>query len=333
MIYHYTSWWVETPQADTFLGRVGLYGVSVFYVLSGLTLFHVYYDKMRGSRDVASFAIKRVFRIFPLLWIVTIVAILLRDSAPPLGDVVLNLTGLFGFVKWDAYLSAGVWSIGNELVFYVLFPLIVFAARRASTLLALVGVAIAAPYVYFAFWGLSSTESLGEQWSIYINPLNQAFLFFGGFAIGYVLRGRRVHQVVAGVTIVCALLVFTFWPTGTESITLVTGVNRMLFTLVCFAICAAVYRVVYTLPNLLDVPLKRLGEASYSVYLIHPLVHGAIVALGVTFIPVPLLMLTAIVITLGVSWACYWYFERYFMRLGRRVAARANTDLVNGGRA
>ena len=124
MIYHYFSWISGSFSADTFMARVGIYGVSVFYVLSGLTLYYVYYDKMKPSRqDITSFFKKRLFRLFPLLWLVTIAAIFLSKEMPNFYNLFLNLTGLFGFIKWDIYFSTGVWSISNELVFYVFFPL------------------------------------------------------------------------------------------------------------------------------------------------------------------------------------------------------------------
>src|SRR5262245_60491552 len=73
MLYHYLTWTLGIFPADTIVGRVGIYGVSTFYVLSGLTLYYVYYGKMKPSaQDTAAFFKKRIFRIFPLLWLVTI---------------------------------------------------------------------------------------------------------------------------------------------------------------------------------------------------------------------------------------------------------------------
>ena len=45
MIYHYFLWTFGKFSADTFIGRLGIYGVSIFYVLSGLTLYYVYYER------------------------------------------------------------------------------------------------------------------------------------------------------------------------------------------------------------------------------------------------------------------------------------------------
>jgi peptidoglycan/LPS O-acetylase OafA/YrhL len=115
------------------MGRLGIYGVSIFYVLSGLTLYYVYYEKIKPSKeDIISFFKKRVFRIFPLLWLVTIIAILLSRKMPGFTNLFLNLSGLFGFLRWDKYLSPGVRSIGNELVFYIFFPFFILSIKSSN---------------------------------------------------------------------------------------------------------------------------------------------------------------------------------------------------------
>src|SRR5262245_50221339 len=203
MVYHYLTWTLGEFPANHFMGRIGIYGVSLFYVLSGLTLFHVYHHKMRISlEDVISFFKKRIFRIFPLLWLATITAIVLSKQSPNLYNLFLNLTGLFGFVKWDTYFSAGAWSVGNELVFYVLFPFLIFFKRLGKGFLILPGILLLLLYVYFAFVKLNSELSIYEQWRNYVNPLNQAFLFFGGFLTGVLFTNTRVNDAVVGATLV-----------------------------------------------------------------------------------------------------------------------------------
>jgi len=41
-IYHFNLWTFGEQTTDTFIERVGIYGVSIFYILSGLTLYCVY---------------------------------------------------------------------------------------------------------------------------------------------------------------------------------------------------------------------------------------------------------------------------------------------------
>ena len=68
MIYHYISWGAGPIGSEHLLGKLGIYAVSMFYILSGLSLGLVYYGRITSASDIGSFMIKRVFRIFPLFW-------------------------------------------------------------------------------------------------------------------------------------------------------------------------------------------------------------------------------------------------------------------------
>lgn len=133
MLYHFVVWTKGPLNVETFLGKAGIYGVSVFYILSGLTLCLVYKKRALSWKSSNEFAIKRLFRIFPLLWLSIGLTILLKYyQHKPLPDywlLWLNSTGLFGFLHPGAYISTGAWSIGNELVFYTLFPFMVIEKK------------------------------------------------------------------------------------------------------------------------------------------------------------------------------------------------------------
>lgn len=324
MIYHYLSWSLGEFTADTFLGRLGLYGVSIFYVLSGLTLYYVYHDKMKPSKeDIVSFFKKRFFRIFPLLWLVTIVAIILSRKTPDCYNLFLNLSGLFGFIKWDTYFSSGVWSIGNELVFYVFFPFFMLFTKKLKPLMFVLSFVLFGLYLYFAFVKLNPSQTLSEQWKYYINPLNQVFLFLGGFLVGFFFHNIKIKNSIIFALIILTFSVFTFYPVPGGTINMVTGINRLVFTFCCFLICFCFYKLTFKFPEFIHKPLKLLGEASYSVYLLHPIVWGltgiatGIVSKHIFYVPVPARLTVSISLTLIVSYFVYQYFEKYFMRLGR----------------
>src|SRR3954462_8492593 len=83
MIYHCLTWTYGAFPAHTFMGKWGIYGVSIFYILSGLTLFDVYFKRMEPSfNDLKDFYLKRLFRIFPLLWLVIILTIVISGVMP-----------------------------------------------------------------------------------------------------------------------------------------------------------------------------------------------------------------------------------------------------------
>lgn len=319
MIYHLTSWIFGSLPSDSFLGRVGTYGVSIFYVLSGITLHHVYFAQMESLRDVGQFFIRRVFRIFPLLWLVTAVAIMLASTRPDSITIFLNLTGLFGFVAWDAYISTGVWSIGNELVFYALFPILVFSAKRKGFLWVTGGV-LALLFLYFAFWVLDPNETLTNEWSNYIHPMNQAFLFFAGFLIGHLLHAVRLKRLVIHTLLWGGVTAFVLLPTTEDRIDLVTEWNRIWFTLLCVVVCAALFKVNGTLPGPLHLPLVMLGHISYGVYLIHPLIYKAL--RGLELLSPTGLMVMTVATTLLLAYASYRLFEMPLNRIGRRVSLR-----------
>lgn len=318
LAYHYTSWTAGAQSAETPLGRIGIYGVAVFYVLSGLTMYHVYASRMASPRQVRTFFVRRAFRIFPLLWLVSIVTIVLAREWPDPLTAVLNFTGLFGFFDWGGYIALGAWSIGNELVFYALFPLLVLTLRRRWAFWGAVALffVIAA---YFAFGALDASIPLSEQWAIYVNPLNQSFLFVAGMAIGRLLREVTVSRWILLFVTALAIVVFVAWPTGDGQISLVTGANRFVFSFVCIALCAVAYKLVVDAPQWLDRPLGTLGEASYSVYLLHPIAFTAVSLIAGGRLPGVAVAVVALVVTLVSSILCYRLYERPLTDVGRRL--------------
>jgi peptidoglycan/LPS O-acetylase OafA/YrhL len=328
MIYHLSTWTWGSYDSGSFLGRLGIYGVALFYVLSGLTLFHVYHQRLQWSRlGLKTFFLKRIYRIYPLLWLTTALAILQSGGFPNLFDLLLNLTGLFGFVKWYTYFSAGVWSIGNELVFYSLFPIFIYSARRSGWTLGAVVTVLLGLYLYFAWFGLDSNEGLAQQWRMYINPLNQAFLFVGGFVVGHLSQHWNAPRWLLGILFGLGLGIFLFYPVEGDAIALVTGAARMAFTASCLLLCLSLYKWQGELTGIPHRILATLGELSYSVYLLHPLVWREVIEAfrkadpDLGFSPwTPWLVSAAL--TLGLSAVVYHYFERRFMERGnRRIAA------------
>lgn len=326
MIYHYLSWTLGKYSADSFMGRLGIYGVSIFYVLSGLTLYYVYFDKMQPSKqELFLFFKKRIFRIFPLLWLVTLIAIFLSRKMPDFGTLFLNLSGLFGFVQWDKYFSAGVWSIGNELVFYTFFPFFLLFMKKIKPLMILLSLILFGLYLYFAFIKLSPALTLSEQWKNYINPLNQIFLFLGGFFIGFFLKNIILKNYIIFPLLIGGIALFIFYPVSGDQINLVIGTNRLVFTSVCFLICICFYKLSVQLPKLIHKPLTLLGEASYSVYLIHPIIWSItsiashIISEYIIPIPQSVRLSLSVLLTLVTSYYVYQYFEKYFVKLGKKT--------------
>lgn len=319
MVYHFTTWSYGHHNADSFLGRIGIYAVSIFYILSGLTLFKVYYNDL----DVKDFFVKRLFRIYPLLIVVTLVTVILRRDFD-LTAILLNVTGLFGLFKWDQNIAVGAWSIGNELVFYLFFPLFVFFAKADKLMFCFLGLTLLSVYLYFAFYMIDPSLPLGEQGYIYMNPMNQIFLFLSGFAIGLLFDKVRIHPAMCITMLVASLIAFSIYPASGETSTLLYGIDRMIFTLLSIVICLSFFKLDKLPPTYLSMPLSKLGESTYSVYMLHPIVWTSVLLFSKYIFELSSIqkVIFAIPLTVIVSYLCYVVFEKYFIRLGNDMALK-----------
>ncbi|WP_338660198.1 acyltransferase [Pseudomonas bubulae] len=327
MVYHYISWGSGPIGSEYLIGKLGIYAVSMFYILSGLSLGLVYYGRITSAGDVGSFIIKRIFRIFPLFWLVltaTMLASILGGKAGELDlyKVFLNYSLLFGFVDPSAYFNIGAWSIGNEMVFYAILPLVFLLSVRFVWALPLTILFSLLAGVYFAVYYLGSDRSLVEQWGTYINPFNQLFLFMGGVALGVYGKMIRVTGFVSIVILLTSFLVFCFYPVAGDSISIVTGVERFIFSFSCMAFVAGIY---FLNPSFKAAPAKVLGffgSACYSIYLLHPVVAKVVVGLAVKLGLGAAAGYTASALaTLALSWLVFDYLEKPMMNAGKKVAS------------
>jgi peptidoglycan/LPS O-acetylase OafA/YrhL len=324
MFFHYLSWTLGEFESDTLLGRIGVYGVSIFYILSGLTLYHVYKDNLGFNlNQLTSFFRKRIFRIFPLLWLVTLSTIFLFKSNPNWVDIFLNLSGLFGVFKWSTYLATGTWSIGNEISFYLFFPFFLWVLNKSKIGTLIFSSLVFCIYLFFAFYVLDNKQTLSQNWHEYVNPLNQLFLFASGMLVGYLYGKSDKNNVLYFLILIIGLLIFALFPVKGNSINIVTGLNRIVFTLASLFICIGFYKLEWQMPQILHTPLKKLGDASYSVYLLHPLLY-AIVGFSNDYLKLQgfgfsetIRLLLSFGSTLGVSYLVYTYYETYFMKIGK----------------
>ncbi len=154
--------------------------------------------------------------------------------------------------------------------------------------------------------------------SEYINPLNQVFLFLGGFLIGLLLKKTIINNATAIVLLIIGLGFFVFTPVSGNAINLVVGTNRLLFTFCSFLICFSVFKLSFKFPEFIHKPLALLGEASYSLYLLHPIIYKITGGQDLNNHPSIKISLS-IILTLIISYLTYGYFEKFFMKLAKRT--------------
>jgi peptidoglycan/LPS O-acetylase OafA/YrhL len=322
MCYHFGLWYFGAFHASDFLGRVGVYGVVLFYVLSGLTLYLVYNKRMQPTaKEVRHFALRRVFRILPLLWLVNLLSIWVGEKSVELSKLLLNFTGLFGFFSWDSYIATGAWSIGNELVFYVFFPIFIGLLHLRKWAFYALSLAVFGLFLYFTFFVMQPAIPVAKQWFQYTNPLNQLCYFLAGIWIGFLFENKVLKVQQALLLVLSGLLLLIFIPGYGDYIVLVSGANRLAFAAAVIVLCIGVYKWPLALDRYTHRVLTFLGEVSYAVYLLHPIVYTALGRMQREWFWFPeyLRFVLAFPLTLGISYLVYRFYEQYFIRKAKAL--------------
>lgn len=324
MFYHLSLWLISPQDSSSILGRLGIYGVSIFFILSGLSMAIVYEQYIIDLKTSINFLIRRIFRIWPLLWIVCIFILILQFTVT--GNinwvkVALNLTTLFGFIQPDNYIATGSWSIGNEMVYYLLTPLLIFFYNKNKLLGNAIFIISLIIGLFFSFHFLDPDVKLANQWSVYVNPLNNLFLYVMGIAIYYNLTTLKFNQALNTVLLLSTSCIFCLLPIYGDQIVLVTGLGRLAFVFCSFMIVVCFYKLQINLPHTISTSLGQLGVATYGIYLIHPVVYQYYIFIArkapINY-PILLFIIVSLLTIIG-SFYSYKIIELRWIKFGKRL--------------
>ncbi|MEY9332931.1 exopolysaccharide production protein ExoZ [Pseudomonas protegens] len=328
MAYHLYSWHINTAQADTLIGRLGIYGVSMFFILSGLSMAIAYNKLEIGLKSSAIFFIRRIFRIWPILWVaiilVTAAEILSKQEVSDPYKIFLNLTTLFGFLDPSAYINTGAWSIGNEIVYYSLTPAIIFIYKKKVWLGNLLLSASIIIGGLFATLLISPNIELSSQWSSYINPFNNLFFYISGFAIYYNTKRNQSSTLLPTTLIAISICTLILYPATGDQANIVTNFNRIIFSLASLLMVFGFFKLRANLPKIISFPLEKLGTITYGVYLLHPIVNLAFTAINsklgiISATYCKIFIISGLTIVLAL--ASYEIIEKPMIKLGKRLTA------------
>ncbi len=327
MFYHLTIFTYHALDMTNPLGRLGVYAVSIFFIISGLSMAIVYNSYIKSVRTSVNFYIRRIFRIWPLLWVICILTILPHivktGKYDDWGLLFINFTTLFGFIKPTAYIVTGGWSLGNEMVYYALTPLIfvLYNYRKwAGNILLLICTVVG---IVFAFRLLDPKINLFDQWYIYANPFNNLFLYVAGIALYYNFKDLKIKQSLNQILLVLAVVLFCILPFGGDRISIVTGLGRVIFVVLALVIVFCFYKLEIELPQILSSTFEKFGLMTYSVYLIHPVVFTYTKHfLTVVDLKYRILLFTMVaVITLVISIYSFKLFELKWIKIGKNLTS------------
>jgi|HubBroStandDraft_6_1064221.scaffolds.fasta_scaffold04859_4 peptidoglycan/LPS O-acetylase OafA/YrhL len=314
-------------------------GVWIFFIVSGFLIT----ASLAHCNSVGEYLRNRVLRIYPGLWAMTLVTVLLliafgqiNAGTPKLwllayvlgqGTVFQPVDGGLGlFRHWGTGSVNGVlWTLTTELQFYVCLPLIFWLSNRFPRWrLRFLWILLAASLVLYEFelrpW--TDPNFVRTVWPgklltlLYISIPTHLF----GFLIGTIcyLQLPRIFRFVEGKFLYWALAYAVFvllvWKgLGLAGWNLEKNPACMLTQRLLLA--GLIFSLAYSLPGLAHA-LLRGNDVSYGVYVYHMLVVNSLLQLGL-FGAWPY-GVTVVLVT-GIVALCSWrWVERPALRLKRR---------------
>jgi peptidoglycan/LPS O-acetylase OafA/YrhL len=330
-------------------------GVILFFVLSGFLITYLLVEELGrlGSIDIGRFYMRRILRIWPLYFLVLVIAVALYafGAATPgwrqpdgAGDFILYALLLANVVAAWGTPALGVsqaWSIGVEEQFYLVWPafLLLFARRLLAFTITFVLLKVVLLWVLI--------RALGEfaPTTVFVQQLALESMAIG--AIGAVLVYRRAailrllfHPVAQLAALAAfALVVYDFDGIFGRTPAAATTLLSLVFVLVILNVgCNE-----WTLLRIGNPVTDYLGRISYGIYMLHPvLLYGIFFAVrGLGWNPGRNLALLAAIYIVGVGASIavaafsYAFFEAPFLRLKKRFARveSGGDDLPVGGLA
>lgn len=270
--YHLLLW---TGTAQLF--SIGTYGVYIFFILSGASMCVAYGARFAEGYSMANFLWARFLRLSPLMVLVVLInaarlAIKSEFDVSQLGLVFLNFSLLFGFGNpGTTSLITGGWSLGIEFVFYVCFPLFLALTQR-KTVLPMLLVVFLGQHIFINYV-LSGPESFVEKWGRYTQFLSFSFYFLSGCAIGNVVIQRKIPRNWWAIGILIGSLILMGFTRATKTEDVLTGWVGMALSLIAAVTVAAAAAM--NVDGGLRIISKLLGNMSYGLYLLHPLIYIA----------------------------------------------------------
>jgi peptidoglycan/LPS O-acetylase OafA/YrhL len=263
LLFHYLT---RYDQKYTLRGDVpfgfwdGLYGVHLFFVVSGFVIFMT----LNSCKTTSDFLVSRFSRLYPVYWVAVLLTYAVGLLWPLPGQhytvlqALINMTMLQGFGQTQP-IDGVYWTLNVELCFYaVMLALFGAGLLRNTVRLSLIWLAAAAGSHLLSSIGIDVPPRLQQ-----VFVLAYAELFVAG--INFYEIYAKGPSFIRGVLLVACLSVHL----------LDHGVGSAERILVIFAAVAAA---VSGHARFLCVrPLIWLGTISYSLYLTHQMIGFAVI--------------------------------------------------------
>ncbi|HGV3233489.1 TPA: acyltransferase family protein [Escherichia coli] len=340
---------IDSGSFIDYLTMQATFGVEVFFIISG---FIITYSTRNASGDSLSrfysFLTKRIFRIYPIYFIVLSVYISLFCYNFKEGHFALYEFTLSNIIKsflliplnpnisppfygWGTLIVS--WTLGYEMYFYMVFSFSLLISKKYRSYISMA--------ILMAVY-LCLSVSFGNPIDFNANTFHVPFYgyhsylgFIGNpiifdFVLGMIIAEcyLRFHdklfknKTIGYLSIPVITLCFMMWLTGFKSGQGITNTGFIACLIVFCAICIET-------STKIEFPkfMVLMGTCSYSLYLIHVPIKKIIEIYGkdIPFIPQEpsvMMYLMSISVSISLSIPMYYLVEKKFIDIGHNISKK-----------
>jgi peptidoglycan/LPS O-acetylase OafA/YrhL len=326
----------------------GVWGVDLFFVLSGFLITGILYDSKASPHYFRTFYVRRTLRIFPLYYgtlFVLLCVLPLLPGALPVGldETVGHSVWLWTYASniylahagaWSLPYVSHFWSLAVEEQYYLLWPFVVLALPRRSLMALCVGASVVALGLRVAL----SLAGGSDVARVALTPCRLDALCVGAF-LALASRPGRIAQVGHAakpwlLAFPALVLLTSVWNITVGTLSEVVVPLRGTLVALSFGALLVVCLAAPASSHLGRMArwgaLRFLGKYSYGVYVFHGILayyldqHHTVDAVTSFLGSRPIAMVVqgtlAASATLLLAIASYELFERHFLRLKDRFA-------------
>ena len=275
---HCTFYTSERLNNDFNIYSEGSRGVALFFVISGFVMIISTQRRSSKNNEWLTFILRRMARIAPLYWVITTVKVVALIVAanyvlhaeldiPYILKSYLFIPSLNLDGEIKPLLGVG-WTLVYEMLFYIVFSIALLIRRDPFIVSTLV-------MLSFAIASLFKTD----QWPVLAYFLADGIVLdfvFGMVVAKIVISGRKADPTV----MICVLLlslILLFAPQGgitrfLEGVGVDTGRASLAVGILSALIIWSSAGLEDRLGKFVPTPVLFLGAASYSLYLVHPMI-------------------------------------------------------------